>query len=117
MTKYHAHEAVIATGPDTGNLPDAGDFHTGIPAELHPLIIGPVRAPGEQGGVRYASYVFLPEGEDSWIFPTLDGDDARDLFVQRVKDWLPGFEVVRVEYGTKPESDEPRLHATVWDEQ
>lgn len=63
MTKYHAHEAVIATGPDTGNLPDAGDFHAGMPAELHPLIVGPVRAPGEQGGVRYASYVFMPEGK------------------------------------------------------
>lgn len=116
MSKYHAHEAILATGPDRDSLPDSGDFLNGMPSELHPLIVGPVRAPGDTEGVRFASYVFLPDGEDSWHRPLLDGEAARDLFVQRLAEWLPDYEVVRVRYGTKPYSEVARHAAVAEDE-
>lgn len=116
MTKYHAHEAIIATGPDTGSLPPADDFHNGIPAALHPLIIGPVIAPGSDAGMRCATYVFLPDGEDSWHQPELDGDEARRLFVYRLAEWLPDFEAVRVRFGTKAYSEDGRYDAEAEDE-
>ncbi|MFI7073489.1 hypothetical protein [Micromonospora sediminicola] len=116
MSKYHAHETVLATGPDRDGLPDAADFLNGMHPELHPLLIGPIHAPGDQHGARFASYVFLPDGEDSWDRPLLGGVEARDLFVLRLAEWLPDFQVVQVRYGAKPFQDDPtRFDAEVED--
>ena len=120
LTKYHAHEAVIATGPIRENLPVIGDFVSAVgesvlPEQLWSLFIGPVVAPGSTHGLGYATYVSLPDGEDSWWDPELGGAAARTAFVEWIKQVLPDFEVVCLEYGTRAYTDEGRFDAVAED--
>lgn len=120
MTKYHAHEAIIATGPKTDHLPTVGDFidEAGgevVPQDLWNLIVGPVIAPGDSDGKTFATYAFLPDGEDSWHDPRLGGKEAREAFVAWLRRRLPDFEIVQVDFGTKAWSDEGRYNAVTED--
>lgn len=120
MSKYHAHEAIIATGPSGDRLPTIGDFianvgESVVPQALWNLIIGPVIAAGNSAGKTYATYVFLPDGEDSWSQPILDGSQAREAFVAWLGRSLPDFEIARVRFGTKAWSDEGRYNVEAED--
>lgn len=115
MTKYHPHETILATGPATDEMPSADDLTAGMRPQLRPLVVGPVYAPGTTIGVKFATYVFLPDGEDSWEGAELGGDEARHLFAQRIAVWLPDFEVVRVQYGSKAHPEAIRYDATAED--
>ena len=120
MTKYHAHEAIIATGPNGDRLPTVGDFIDEIGGEvvaqsLWNLIVGPAIAPGDSDGKTYATYAFLPDGEDSWDSPQLGGKEAREAFITWLRRRLPDFEIVHVEFGTKAWSGEGRYDAVAED--
>lgn len=114
---YMAHHAVVVTYSDwvlkEAWMPDIAGFRANLPADLRPLLVGPI--PGAINA--YSSWAFLPDGsKEGWDLSD-DGDRARqafaDLFAVRWEDEEGSpFNVALVRFGGdepgKLEASDPR---------